>query len=137
MQKQVYTSSGVYQSDDAAATANSLAGRDGNGDLVVNLSRQVGLVNTGGVVKTASFTADTSKSLYLCNAASGAITATLPAAATSAGLTLRFKKTDNVNNVVLDGNASETIDGATTKTLSTQYQSCTIYCDGSNWHVLD
>ena len=39
-------------------------------------------------------------------------------------------------NVTIDGNASETIDGATTYALSAQYQSISIYSDGSNWHVV-
>ena len=39
------------------------------------------------------------------------------------------------NTVTIDGNASETIDGATTKTLVTQYASYTIQCDSTTWWV--
>lgn len=75
--------------------------------------------------------------LILCNAASGAITLNLPAASSSTGKTLRIKKTDTslANAVTLDGNSSETIDGATTTTLNTQYETVEIVCDGSNWHI--
>jgi hypothetical protein len=39
-------------------------------------------------------------------------------------------------NVVIDPNASENIDGANTKTLTLQYESIMIQCDGSNWFIL-
>jgi len=39
--------------------------------------------------------------------------------------------------LTIDGNSSETIDGATTTTLNTQYEEVTLVCDGTNWHVLD
>jgi hypothetical protein len=37
--------------------------------------------------------------------------------------------------VTVDGNASETIDGALTYALAVQYQSITIISDGTNWHI--
>ena len=40
------------------------------------------------------------------------------------------------NNITLDGNASETIDGATTLVMSTNYQSVSIYCNGTSWFIL-
>lgn len=76
--------------------------------------------------------------VILCNATSGAITVNLPAAASYSGKVLIVKKTDSsFNAVTLDGNSTETIDGSETTTLNTQYESVTIVCDGSNWHVLD
>lgn len=95
--------------------------------------------------KTSAFTAGSDDALgakvdlYLCDLTSAAFTITLPAAATSVGRVLRFKKTDASANVyTLDGNASETIDGAATLAgSSTRYSVTAIMCDGSNWHVLD
>ena len=98
--------------------------------------------------KTADFTAwaddaaGSPKDLYLVDATSGAVTVTLPAVAdvTSAnneGRPLWVKKVDaSVNAVTLDGDGSETIDGATTKALSSQYDVCCVVCDGTEWHVL-
>ena len=91
--------------------------------------------------KTANYTiveADRDK-LVKCDATSGTITITLLAAATAGdGFQLAIKKTDSgANTVVIDGNSSETIDGVTTLTLSTQYDVAVLTCDGSNWHVVN
>lgn len=62
-------------------------------------------------------------------------TITLLAAATAlSGFTITVVKADtSVNTVTIDGNASETIDGALTKVLRLPYQSATLVCDGSQW----
>jgi hypothetical protein len=67
---------------------------------------------------------------------SGAITVNLPAVASSTGAILTVKNIGTTNAVTLDGNSSETIDGATTKALSSQYDVVTIHCDGSAWHII-
>lgn len=74
----------------------------------------------------------------LCNAAGGAITANLPAAATAgAGFTVGIMKTDaTANAVTIDGSGTETINGSTTYAITSQYQVVTIRSDGSNWVVL-
>lgn len=86
--------------------------------------------------KTSNYTATAADTLILCDSTS-AFTVTLPAAASSTGKTLIIKKTtSDFNAVTIDGNASETIDGATTTTINTQYESLEIACDGSNWHIV-
>lgn len=89
------------------------------------------------VSKTTTYTATTSDDVIL--ASGSAFTITLYAASGNSGKVLRVKKTDSSlsNIITLDGNASETIDGALTTTLNTQYEEVTIICDGSNWHILD
>ena len=84
-----------------------------------------------------SLVAGDRRKTLLVDATSGAVTLTLLAAATAAdGFEFCVKKTDSsANAVTLDGNASETIDGATTYALSGQNASAIIMCDGSNWHV--
>lgn len=142
MQLQIPTLSGLKQSDDSVATPNSFAARDGNGDLVMNKALTTGLRSSGHfylsglVVKAASFAVDDAKTAYLCNAAAGAITVTLPAAAACAGQVVIVKKTDAVNNVTIDGNAAETIDGAATKVLTAQYEKAWLLSDGTSWHVI-
>lgn len=89
------------------------------------------------VSKTAAYTATDRDYTILCNATSAAFTITLPAAASHTGRIYNIKKTDSsANAVTIDGNASETIDGTTTKILNTQYDRLMIQCDGSNWHVI-
>ena len=76
--------------------------------------------------------------VFTADATSGAITFNLPAAA-SAGdkWAVRFIKIDSsANAITLDGNASETINGAATWTLSNQWDVATLRCDGSNFHVV-
>lgn len=65
---------------------------------------------------------------------SGTTTVTLPAAATATdGFVVIIKNVDS-NTVTIDGDGSETIDGATTLDLAAQ-ESVVLVCDGSNWHV--
>jgi hypothetical protein len=94
--------------------------------------------------KTADFTvwADDSsgspKSVYLVDASGGAVTVTLPAAASTdaaAGRPVTVKNSGASNNVTLDGDASETIDGATTLAL-TPGDCARIVSDGTAWHVI-
>jgi|GEM_PF-4943119 len=85
--------------------------------------------------KTTTYTA-LAGDVLVCDATGGAFTVTLPAAATVTGSSISVKKTDvSANAVTVDGNASETLDGATTLSLSTQYEAVTLWSDGSNWWV--
>jgi hypothetical protein len=89
--------------------------------------------------KTATFTASGTENVFLCNATSGAITANLPSAAIGSisRIVFTFKKTDSSGNAVtVDAASTETIDGATTYVLGSQYKSVTIMSDGTNWVVL-
>ena len=86
--------------------------------------------------KTANYTATVNDDVIECDGTSTAFTVTLPAATSSTGQKLYIKKIDaSANAITIDGNASETIDGATTKTLSSQYASYTIICNGSGWSI--
>lgn len=87
-------------------------------------------------VTASSITLDHSHHIVLCDTSSNAITVNLPAAADYPNKQFTIKVIDATNNVTIDGNASETIDGATTVTLSTQYQSRTVVSDGNDWHVI-
>lgn len=120
------------------------------GDLafldIVNLATQVtGILSpaNGGenrnIVTTtsATYNATSANRTILCNAASNAITVNLPAAASNNELTLDIKKIDSSSNkVTIDANSTEVIDGTTTKTISTQWTSYTVKCNGTAWYVL-
>lgn len=65
------------------------------------------------------------------------MTLTLPPAAGNEGRQLVVKKVDSSGNAVtIDGNASETIDGAATLAITLQYQAYALICDGTEWWVL-
>lgn len=62
------------------------------------------------------------------------VTIDLPAA--SANDEIIVKKLGTTADVRLDGNAGQTIDGATTFDLTAQYAAVKIIHDGSNWHII-
>ena len=97
-----------------------------------------GGANVGNVSTiTSSTTLTSAYYVILCNATSGGITITLPAASDNNRRIYNIKKTDSSGNAItIDANSSETIDEDTTKSLNLQYESLTIICDGSNWHIL-
>ena len=87
----------------------------------------------------ADDTAGSPKDIYLVTTGSSAITATLPAAGSDyTGRVVTIMKADaDVGAVTIDGNASETINGATTVAITaTQFHYRTIMCDGTNWVVI-
>lgn len=90
--------------------------------------------------KTSAYTVtigDATKTIAV-DATSGAITITLPPAATAGdGFEITIKKTDSsANAVTVDADGSELIDGAATYVLSLQYQSAIFRSDATGWHVL-
>lgn len=84
--------------------------------------------------KTGAYTVTTSDDIIV--ATSGSWTLTLYAASGNSGKVLRVKNAGS-GVITIDGNASETIDGATTFVMSQQYESIELACDGSNWHVMN
>lgn len=125
--------------DDASVDANRAVTtnhiRDEN---VTRAKLAVGAVgNLSTTSKTGAYTATDSDDVILCSASGGAFTITLPTAVGISGRVYHIKKTDSSTNAVtIAGNGSETIDGATTQTLTIQYESMSVVSDGSNWSVL-
>jgi|GEM_PF-4903032 len=146
------SAAGVFESkgdnDVTLQTGNSTTGditiTDGaNGDIDVTPNGTGQFTSTAlsytVTTKTGNATLSVAEGgIILANSSGGALTLTLPAAATSSGLWYTVKFIDAGTNIVtLDGNASETIDGAATNTeLDAQYDYITIVCDGSNWHIV-
>ena len=133
-----YTS--VIQADDNA-TANTVVVRDGSGGINVANVAASSIANSGPVAvslisRTANYTA-AGETVILCDATSGNITITLPAASGVSGRLYVVKKTDaSANTVTIDGSGSETIDGATTVALASQHHYRGIVSNGSNWFVV-
>lgn len=88
--------------------------------------------------KVTTYTATGDETVIPVDGSSAGWTLTLPAAASYTGKRLTIVRTDNTpaNAVTIDGNASETIGGATTYALYTKDEALNILCDGSNWIIL-
>lgn len=126
---------GTVKADDFQNSAGTGAPKFSKG---IDLSQAAGFTKRkiSSITSNTTLTSTDGLEIILADATSGAITVTLPAAASSSGRTLTIKKTDSsVNLVTVDGNASETIDGDLTKKLGFQYDFMEISCDGSNWHI--
>ena len=75
--------------------------------------------------------------LVVCDASGAAFDVELPPAASSPGVTIRVKKADaSANAVTLTPDGSDTIDGAGSYALSTQYAGVTVISDGTSWWIL-
>ena len=84
--------------------------------------------------KTSNYTASNGD-FVLVNlvGASGDVTITLPAASSDAQVAVKIAGAANGKIVTVDGNGAETIDGAATRTMDSDYESMHLISDGSNW----
>jgi len=88
-------------------------------------------------VTATSYTASTDRIILVDDdTAGGAVTIDLPAAASNTDIDYNVVKLGTTASVTVDGNASETINGATTNVLSSQWDSIWIVCDGTQWVIL-
>lgn len=80
-------------------------------------------------------TLNSTNGYVLCNANAGAFTVNLPTA--SARKRLHIKKIDSsANAITITRNGADTIEGAATYALNTQYKSVTLYSNGtSTWYI--
>jgi hypothetical protein len=86
---------------------------------------------------SSSTTAGEGDCTILCDATSGAITVTLPAAAGVPRRIYNVKKIDGGGNAItIDGNGAETIDGSTTVVFSAPNQTVSIQSDGTEWWIV-
>jgi hypothetical protein len=70
------------------------------------------------------------------NPTGGTFTYTLPSAITATnGRGYTFRHVGTANSIIIATVAAQTIDGATTKTISSRYETLEIVSDGANWHV--
>jgi len=112
-------------------------------DLALSLLRiSQGRINFDGMFhhKVLSVIADVTANdecVILADATAGSITVTLPDVESATDRTYYIKKTDASGNAVtVDGNASETIDGATTNVLSAQFDSIQVVSNGTEWFII-
>ena len=78
--------------------------------------------------------------MFFCDLTGSVITGTLPAAATAgAGKIYTFKDVSgsaSTFNLVIDGNGTETIDGATQVKITSNSGSVTCVSNGDNWFII-
>lgn len=85
------------------------------------------------ITGTATLTSSAFGKIHVCSGTASDYTVTLPAASGNAGQMIHFRMSGALTKLVtLDGNASETIDGSTTRVMWAN-ETATLMCDGSNW----
>ncbi len=90
----------------------------------------------GVAAKTTTATLSATESFVTADATSAGFTITLPAAAGITGRSYTIKKIDSsANTVTIEGNASETIDGAANQTLILEDETLTVTSDGTNFII--
>tara|TARA_R100001015_G_C4632624_1_gene196414 strand:+ start:3861 stop:4481 length:621 start_codon:yes stop_codon:yes gene_type:complete len=97
--------------------------------------KRFGLHVGSSISSSGSITVGTA-SWYLVATSGGDVTITLPAAATCTNMVLGFKKLQAANNMILDPNGDETIDGTATKSFSDRWTFVNIISNGTNWFIL-
>lgn len=87
--------------------------------------------------KTATYTVEDGVDVVTGDTTGGAFSITLPKAALHSGRLLVIKRINaGANNLTIDGDGAETIDGAATVALTTQWETRTLTSNGTAWLVL-
>lgn len=97
--------------------------------------KRFGLHVGSSISSSGSITVGTA-SWYLVATSGGDVTITLPAAAACTNMVLGFKKLQAANNMILNPDGLETIDGVLTKSFSDRWTFVNIISNGSNWFIL-
>lgn len=88
-------------------------------------------------VKTATFAATGTDEIFEVDCSASAITAQLPPAGNVEGQTLKFVKIDSgANSCNVSGNLAELLSGQNAIELDTQWQTLSVYSNGTAWRVL-
>lgn len=113
-----------------------------DGDVGIGTTSPVSTLDIQGSLShrtttiTSATTLDNTHNIILCN--TGSYTVTLPPASSNTNRLYTIKNIDVDGDVItIDGNGSETIDGATTFDLSAYNEAVTIASDGSNWFIIE
>lgn len=79
--------------------------------------------------------ADDDYILHTTYTATGAVAITLPTTTEERIICIKDTGNASVNNITIDTEGSETIDGSDTYTLDIDYEYIWLYSDGSNWFI--
>lgn len=137
------TKGDIYVATASATVARQGIGSDGQ-FLQADSTQTNGLKwasannNLSVTSKTTTYTVTTSDDVILCSTSGGAWTLTLPTAVGNSGKAFRIVKTEaSTNLLTVDGDGSETINGAANRKMVTIGEAITIVSDGANWQILD
>lgn len=111
---------------------NNVFGTDAGANSTYTVQVTPHTVNTGTTVNLTN----ASNTIQLCDAttAGGAVTVNLPAISGATSKVFTIKKFDSgADTVTIDGNSSETIDGAATYVISIPYQAVNVVCTSGGW----
>jgi len=123
------------------AAANEAMRIDASGNVGVGTTSPTSTFqNTGSfsqniATKTGSYSLTASDYTIICNNSANR-NMNLPTAVGIAGRIYVIKKISASYTITITAIGSETIDGAASKTLTTQYSQMTVQSDGSNWYVI-
>jgi len=130
----------------AGATGRHILSAGNPGDLLqydgVNIvGATLATVKTTVALTAVDINPLSTQGVILVDATGGNRTMTLPAVAGLSGRMYTIKKIDNSNNeVIVDGNGAETIDGDVTAVLTIPFSSVTVVADetgsGSDWRII-
>jgi len=133
-----YTTGDILYASGASTLAKLAAGTNGfvlklSGGLPSWANPRLKTITT----KNSTDNVATTDEIIESDATGGNIVLTLPTAASASGLQFSFVKTDSSSNTVeIDGNGAETISGQTSITLEDQWQTLTIYSNGTAWRAI-
>ncbi len=132
-----FRDTGIYINSGADGKLTIAADGTGNDDITlsgsVTISGGMAISHTG---TDSNYTASVDDSIIGIDTTSGAVTVTLPSAGAVAGKVFIIHDeggTAGSNNITVATEGSETIDGSSTATISTNYGSLRIYSDGTNF----
>ncbi|PIT99534.1 MAG: hypothetical protein COT74_11080 [Bdellovibrionales bacterium CG10_big_fil_rev_8_21_14_0_10_45_34] len=104
---------------------------------ILSPTSAVGSIQT----KNANYSLVASDDVVIGDANGGTFTLTLPAASSNSGKVYQLKRVDTTawvatNHVAIGTSGSDEIDGESSTSLNTQFESLTVVSDGSTWHIL-
>ena len=137
-----FRDSGIYLQ--SAADGKLTIAADGTGADDITLSGSVtltDLLTTKGIAtnyaaKTADYTTTSDDVIVGVDTSGGAVTITLASATVTAGRIVIIKDVGGsagTNNITIATEGSETIDGAASSTISSNYGVVRLFSDGTNW----
>ena len=129
--------SGNFAAGAITAASMRVSTNLGVGTSTAHTAIQVaGPVATAVTTKTAAYTISDTDSIVIADATTAAYALTLPSAVGIAGRQYLIKKRDNsANAVTVATTSSQTIDGASSFVLGSQWVFVTVISDGANWII--
>lgn len=91
------------------------------------------------IASSSTISPSQSSTVYLVDSSSSSLTLTVSTSSIEAGKELIIKDSTGssaTNSIVVQTEGSETIDGQSSFTISSNYTSITIVSDGSNWFII-